>query len=910
MPFDRGFVLLAICLAAGSGGAALGAEPTRVVTVEGMTEYQLENGLKLLLYPDPSRPTVTINLTVFVGSRHEGYGEGGMAHLLEHMVFKGTPSHPNPPKALRDRGASFNGTTWVDRTNYFETLSANEENLEWAIRFEADRLVNSLVRAEDLASEMTVVRNEFERGENSPAALLNKRMMAAAYDWHNYGKSTIGNRADIERVPIENLRAFYRRYYQPDNCLLVVAGQFDEALAVALVQKYFGAIPRPQRRLEETYTEEPPQDGERFVRLERVGDVGLLGVLYHIPAGPHPDTAALQVLANVLTDVPSGRLYIALVEPKKASTVQANSAAWHDPGVFQVMAQVRRDDSLEEAREILLQTIDHVVRDGVAESEVDRARQRLLAARRQAAEDTTQLAVALSNWASQGDWRLYFLHRDRLEAVTAADVARVAGRYLIESNRTSGMYVPKAQPSLAAIPATPDVPALVSDYKGRAGVTAGEAFDFGYANVELRTRRLKHDSGVKMALLPKKSRDEAVLLSLSLRYGSAQSLRGLRAAAELLPDLLERGTQKLSFAQWRDALARLDTQIEASGSAGTLQLQVRSRRPHLSEVLELVRQMLREPALLPEELDVIKRQQVTLLERQRTEPLPLANNRLERALNPYPADDVRSIPDLNEEIEMVRAVSIDMLRTLHAEFLGSAAAELTIVGDFQIEALAPHLQAIFGGWKSAVPFERLERQAFLDVPGGRFALNTPDKANADYVAGLSIAMSDQHADYPALVLGNYIFGGGGSLTSRLGERVRQQEGLSYGVGSTLIASWEDQSATLTIRASCNPVNLPKLERVIAEELARLLERGIGEDELAKAKEAWLRGRAVSRASDRGIAPRLARSLRLDQTLEYDARLDERIGGLTAAQVVDALRKYVDPKRLVIVAAGDLAKISP
>src|SRR5215831_10567161 len=188
---------------------ALRAEdaPKKVATVEGITEYRLGNGARVLLFPEASRPTITVNMTVLVGSRHEGYGESGMAHLLEHMVFKGTPDHPNIPKALRDHGASFNGSTNSDRTNYFETMPATDENLEFGIALESDRLVNSSVRGEDLLSEMTVVRNEFERGENSPASILNQRIYAAAYEWHNYGKSTIGSRVDLERVPIERLQA-------------------------------------------------------------------------------------------------------------------------------------------------------------------------------------------------------------------------------------------------------------------------------------------------------------------------------------------------------------------------------------------------------------------------------------------------------------------------------------------------------------------------------------------------------------------------------------------------------------------------------------------------------------------------------------------------------------------------------
>ncbi len=253
-------IVLFSCTGLGMGwvpAAPAAGPPQKVASVEGITEYRLDNGLRVLLFPDPTRPKVTVNLTVLVGSRHEGYGETGMAHLLEHMVFKGTPTHPDIPGAMKERGAQFNGSTDVDRTNYFETLPASDQNLEFAIRLEADRMVNSPIKAEDLATEFSVVRNEFESGENSPQRVLSQRMAAVAYEWHNYGKSTIGNRSDIERVPVDNLRAFYKKFYQPDNAMLVVAGKFDEKKALEYITKYFGSLPRPDRKLPATYTEEP-----------------------------------------------------------------------------------------------------------------------------------------------------------------------------------------------------------------------------------------------------------------------------------------------------------------------------------------------------------------------------------------------------------------------------------------------------------------------------------------------------------------------------------------------------------------------------------------------------------------------------------------------------------------------------
>src|SRR5580704_8987474 len=226
-------------------------------TVGGITEYDYSNGLRVLLFPDASSPKVTVNMTYLVGSRFEGYGESGMAHLLEHMNFILSTNGRNIKKELTDHGANWNGTTYYDRTNYFETVPASDDNLKWALGFEAERMVNMRIEKQLLDTEMTVVRNEFERGENSPERILDERVKSTAYLWHNYGKSTIGSRADIEKVPIDRLAAFYHKYYQPDNAVLVIAGQFDQAKVLDYVAQTCGAIKRPTRKLDEPYTVEP-----------------------------------------------------------------------------------------------------------------------------------------------------------------------------------------------------------------------------------------------------------------------------------------------------------------------------------------------------------------------------------------------------------------------------------------------------------------------------------------------------------------------------------------------------------------------------------------------------------------------------------------------------------------------------
>ena len=337
------------------------ATSTRVATVEGVTEYRLDNGLRFLLFPDRSQQQITVNITYLVGSRHEGYGEAGMAHLLEHLVLKGTPNHPDMPGELAARGWSYDAITGFDSTVYFETFPADEDNLASALDLEADRMVNSYISAEDLGSEMAVVRNEWERHENSPLAILKERVLSTAFLWHNYGNSTGGARADIENVPIERLRAFYRKHYQPDNAVFVVTGRFDPERAVDLIEEEFGPIPRPDRsganRLFETYTVEPTQDGERTVTLRRVGGVQRAIAAYHVPSGSHEQFAAVQVLAHLLGTQPAGRLYKNVVETGLAAGTSISAQPLREPGVLLGAAEVRREGDLSEAVEAMLATM-------------------------------------------------------------------------------------------------------------------------------------------------------------------------------------------------------------------------------------------------------------------------------------------------------------------------------------------------------------------------------------------------------------------------------------------------------------------------------------------------------------------------------------------------------------------------
>ena len=887
---------------------------TMVASVEGITEYQLDNGLKFLLFPDQSKQQITVNITYLVGSRHEGYGETGMAHLLEHLVFKGTPNHPDIPAELTERGASPNGTTWFDRTNYFETFPATDDNLEWALDLEADRMINSFISAEDLESEMTVVRNEWERGENSPGGVLQKRLMSTAFQWHNYGNSTIGARADIENVPIDRLQAFYRKYYQPDNAVLVVAGKFDPERAIELVEEKFGPIPRPERtganQLFPTYTAEPAQDGERSVTLRRVGEVQLAMAAYHVPAGSHEDFAALDVMAYVLSTQPAGRLYKNVVEPGLAAGSGAFAFQLRDPGVLLANVQVRKEDDLVKATEAMLDTLHSLADEPPTDEEVERAKSNFAANFELGFNNPNAIARQISEWASMGDWRLMFLHRDRLAEVTPDDVVAVAKKYLKPSNRTIGYYYPTDEtPPRAEIPATPDIAALVGDYKGKEAVSAGEAFEPTPENIAARTTIVTLSNGVEVALLPKENRGDAVTASFTFRHGTEESLMGKDTAASLAGSMLMRGTAKRSRQEITDEFIRLKVAGGVSGSALSVGGSATTVRENLAEAIRLAAEILREPSFPEEEFELLREQNLAGIEAQRSEPQPRANNALNRhAGSSYDKDHVFYTPTFDEQIERYKTVTVEQAKDFSGSFYGAEGGTISIVGDFDPDEIVPVLEEAFGDWKAKEAYARVDRP-YVEIPAAIVDIETPDKSNAVMYAFQRIQMRDDHPDYPAMVIGNYMLGGG-FLNSRLATRIRQQDGLSYGVGSQFSANALDEIGTFSGYAIFAPENGDKVVAAFKEEVAKVLEEGFTAEEVDAAKRGWLDAVQRQRSSDGTVAGILNSNLFLDRDMSFIAKREAAVAALTAEDINAAFERHIDLDKMSIFRGGDFANKLP
>ncbi len=879
--------------------------PVKITTVEGITEYRLSNGLKVLLFPDQSKQTITVNVTYLVGSKHENYGETGMAHLLEHLVFKGTPNHPDIPSELTAHGARPNGSTWVDRTNYFETFNATEENLKWAIDLESDRMVNSYIAKKDLDSEMTVVRNEFESGENSPFRVLMERVMATAFIWHNYGKTTIGSKADLENVPIDRLQGFYKKYYQPDNAVLLVAGKFEEGKTLDLINQKFGTISKPAREIAQTYTLDPVQDGERTVTLRRVGDVQLVMAAYHIPAGSHKDYAALEVLSNILGAEPAGRLYKSLVDSKKASSIGAFTFQWKEPALMLTFAEVLKESSLDDAKSTFIKTLDDLTTIAPTKEEVERAKNEIIKQIELGFNSSERIGLEISEFVGTGDWRLLFVTRDKIKAVTVLDVARVAKQYLKPDNRTLGTFIPTEKPDRSEIPATPNVDELVKDYKGTQTIAQGEEFDPSPANIESRTTRLELPNGMKLAMLPKKTRGESVEARITLRFGDEKALQGKGSAGEYAASMLNKGTSKLNRQQIKDKFDQLKANVFIGGGATQSFINITTTKPNLVEALKLVGEVLKDPSFPADEFEKVKSEELAGIESQRSEPQAIAFNKIQRHISPYSKTDPRYISTFDEEVTAIKALTIDEVKKFYKDFYGASNATMSLVGDFDANELKALTTELFGSWKSAQAYTRIPSKA-MPVQTINESIETPDKANAFFVASYNFEFRDDNPDYPSMVLGNFMLGGG-FLNSRLATRIRQKDGLSYGVGSQFSAGALDAVGSFLAYAIYAPENVEKLEKAFKEEIEKVVATGFTADEITAAKSGWSQSRTVNRAQDAGLAGTLNNYLFTKRDLKWDEEFEKKVMALTPEQINAAVKKHLKFESMNIIKAGDFAK---
>ncbi|MEJ7604409.1 MAG: pitrilysin family protein, partial [Kofleriaceae bacterium] len=796
---------------------------------------------------------------------------------------------------------------WNDRTNYFETLPATPENLAFALDVEADRMVNASISADDLKTEFSVVRNEFEMGENDPSAVLSERIWSTAYLWHNYGKSTIGSRADIEKVPAPALRAFYQKYYQPDNAVLVVSGKFDDAAALATIETTFGAIPRPTRTLPPTYTLEPVQDGERIVTLRRNGDIHLVSVAYHTVGGASPDFPVGQAAIDALVRKPSGTLYKKLVETKLAASVNGVHYMFRDPTLAELEVEVRDPKNVAKVEQILLAEVEGLGTGKLDDKAVERWRAQVLKDLELQFANSRQSAVRLSEFAALGDWRTAFAYRDRVGKVTAADVQRFAKAFFKSSNRTLGRFIPSKSTDRAPITETPDVVALVKGIDGGQVAEQGEAFAATLENIEARTARKDLKGGIKATLLPKKTRGGRVLMALQLHWGDDKSLKDKQTIAMVASEMLKRGTTKRSYQDLQDEENILRSRIRFLGGVAGWAVRIETVRDKLPGAIDLAAEMLKTPSFDARQLDLVKQELLARFEGQLQDPGQVAYQTLAQLSTQWPKGDPRYPMTTAEQIAAVKRVTVADLKAFHRDFVGANHGEISVVGDFEPAAITGQLEKQLGAWASKKPYVRLVDKPFGLAPITK-SVEIKDKEMTQIAFGHDLAMKDSDADYPAWALAGHILGG--DTSSRLWMRLREKDGLSYGVWAWTNADAFDSSGSFGGGAIVAPQNAAKAKAAILEEVNRLLTSRVTDDELRRAKDGWTKSIDTQLSNDGFVVTMLNEQAYRGRTSEYLRLLRAKIAALTATDIERVTKQYIQPAKLFMVDAGSKPVTAP
>ena len=930
---------------------------------EGVREYRLANGLKLLLVENRVAPVVTFLVLYRVGSRNEAVGHTGATHLLEHLLFKGTPDFNKRrgtqiAATLQRVGADYNATTWYDRTNYFETVPSDE--LELAVRLEADRMRNSFIADEDRQSEMTVVRNELERGQNEPLLVLDEAVYAAAFREHPYHHPTIGWRADVENVPTSRLKEFYDTFYHPNNATVIVVGDFEEARALDLIGRHFGAFPSSGRPIPEVYTDEPPQEGERRLTVRRAGELPLVQVAFRTPAAlgqtrvlsnaelaeralrppAENDIFPLAVLASALANGVTSRLYQALVETELAVSVDARVDQFRDPGLFNVYATAAPGVEPGRVEEAILEEIGRAG-EGLGEEEIAKARRQITAAVAYERDGTHNVAMQMSEAEAVADWRFYNSYAGNVGRVTGDDVRRVVARYLREDNRTVGHFVPKQTNGAgvvgvvgaggggatsaggggaASAPAVRPAPrphgwkyysdpeAAAGDEgpgggadggRGRGGQAAGGAAHAG-AGFAARVAREELETGAVL-LAVENAATPTVALRASLRAGSFFEPREKPGLAALTAEMLERGTRRRTKLEIAGALEGAGAELSFSADQFAVHARGRSLAEDFPALLSALAEMLREPSFPADELEKLKQQTIAAIREQQSETTWRAYERLTQTLfdeaNPFYTHAGERL------IESVASITADDVRGFYERRYGGRSLILSVAGDVRAdEARSLFREAFrdFGGPES-VEVEVADPAAAEGAR--REVVVVRDKANVDVLIGSAAPLRRDSSDYYAAVIANRALGES-TLSSRLGLQVRDVEGLTYGIASRF-RSPGLAAGPWYIAVSVNPQNVDRAITSAMGVLREYVEAGIRPEELADEKSSVVGSFKVSLSTNAGLASALWNSEFYRLGLDYVERFPEIVRAVTLGEVNEAIRKYFRPDHLTVVVAGDL-----
>lgn len=907
------FVLTSLLVSTMLAATPNGIEHVR--TLDGIEEYKLtNNGLQILLMPSNALPVATVMVTYRVGSRNEVTGTTGATHILEHMMFKGTERFNSADRSdyfnqMERIGALSNATTFFDRTNYYATLPS--EYVPLAIELEADRMRNLLIDKKDLDSEMTVVRNEYERGENNPIRTLIKEIYACAFTAHPYSHPTIGWLSDIEGTSTEKLRSFYNTYYWPENAVLTVIGGFDREETLTAVKQFYGPIPNAPQPIPTVETTEPKQLGKRHLVIERTGQVGIVIVAYKAPEGTHEDWAALALLEQILGADKTGRLYRALEDKGKASATFTYAPQLLDPSLFTLAVYLTSDATHQETEEIIVGEIQRIIGGGITEDELEQAKAVIKANVVYGRDGPYAIADQLNEAIAMGDWSKYITQPNAIQAVSAEDIQKVAAKYFTEKNQTTGWFVPEksttsmeisssnAGPNYYREPATDNKPLIDKEHSKDS--TAPSVSKKHKPVVSFSNKIQRTQVGDIELIAVDMPINDVVSFVGCLSTGETIESEDSPTLASMTAAMLDKGTKHNDRFQLANLLNRMGANIQFSASKHTLQFSGKFLREDAGTVMGLLAEQLREPAFDAEVLDTLKSRQVAQLLRAIDNPDYRANASVNRLL--YPEDHPNyqeEIPSLLEDLE---SLTIEAIQKFHANNYGPESLKIIFVGDIDFEQLNAAVAFAFEGWEGG-DYDSIEYPEQLENTSVSERIFIADKTSVAIRYAYNTGLQRNSEDYIPFMLGNYILGG--SFNARLMQEVRVNKGLTYSINSTHTGDIFTPG-NWVLNASFSPALLEEGLAATESIVAEWYEKGVSEDEVQRAIETLCGSYLVGLSTTGNVANQLLSFIQRGFDPEYIDQYPEKLRSVTHEQVNRAIRRHFDPELMTLVVAGSLAE---
>ena len=858
----------------------------------GIKEYTMtSNGLRVLLKQDNTAPVATFMVTYEVGSRNEAIGYTGSTHLLEHLMFKGsrkfnTKKGNSVFQTLQSLGARMNATTWLDRTNYFAVLPS--EHLETLIEIEADRMRNAYIKEEDRQSEMTVVRNEFERGQNSPSGVLDENIWATAYQAHPYHHSTIGWKEDIENVSIERLREFYDTFYWPNNATAIAIGDFTEKEALSMIKKHFGKIRKSTKPIPEVYTAEPKQEGIRTITLKRAGQQGIVGVAHKTPAATHPDAPAFMVLSSILSSGKNSRFYKNITDKGLTTSVYIWDSLFRDPGLFTVYANLSPDVDHKTVEKAVVDEYEKIKKDGVSDEEVKNAQTQLIASMKFRQDGSYAIASGLNEAIASGDWTLYTTYDEKIGTVTKEDVQRIVKEYFKEDLSTIGYFIPLGaggQNKKLATSAKDLEKMKLKHYSEEEELLSSKVVDS--EPVEgIRLLTLKRGSGV-------------VTLTGSMLGGDIYASGNARTA-DMVAAMLDQGTTNMTKFE-------ISAKLESAGARLGFfngQARVGFSGKFLSEdtkmVFDLLADQLKNPLFAEEDLNKVKKRQVANYKRSKESTRGNATNNMLKAF--YGTGHQNSPTDPDKAIEEIKKITPKNLKDFHLKNYGAGTMVIVAVGDVDHNSLESLIKEGFGGWKKS-PLKEKKETGTANKASDKVYVTMQDKTSTDFLVGTALGIDRYHPDYLPLYVATHTLGG--NFSARLMQTVRVKEGLTYGINSSMRGFGNGNDGYWMVGGTFSPKLLSKGESSTLREIKKWAEEGITQKELDITKSTLTGGFQVGFDSTGGLAGGILDAIIVHGDLTYLDSYPERIKTITLDEANTAISKYIFFDDLYQVAAGTI-----